>query len=91
MYSFKIHRALKLYETGSPPKSIGDFSGESVLARRDEFAEFIDLDGETWEKVLEEAAKHVPKGTRRSASRQAAPKPAGPKRATVRGDPVVAA
>lgn len=84
----KVHRALKLYASGSPPKSIGDFSADSVLSARDEFSEFIDVDGEIWEKVLEEASKHVPKGSCRSTMRHAAPKAAAPKRATVRGDPV---
>lgn len=58
------------------------------MAQRDEFAEFIDLDGDLWDKILEEARKHVPKGSRRSTSRQTVAKPAAPKRATVRSDPV---
>ncbi|KLO05090.1 hypothetical protein SCHPADRAFT_947188 [Schizopora paradoxa] len=87
--SVAVHRALKLYTDGTPPKSIGDFSADSVLSVRDEFAEFIDLDGEHWEKVLEEASKHVPKGSRRSSTRHVVQKAPVQKRAKVRSDPVL--
>ncbi|KLO08864.1 hypothetical protein SCHPADRAFT_944092 [Schizopora paradoxa] len=83
-----VHRALKLYESGSPPKSIGDFSADSVRKMRDEFSVFIDINEDTWEKVLEEANKHVPKGSRRSSSRRFDEKGSPPKRAVVRSDPV---
>jgi len=71
-----VLRALNLFRSGDLATSAADFSGDHNSAERVELAAFIEMKPETWEKVVEAAKAHAPKGIRRSTVRRTMAPPA---------------
>lgn len=65
----QVQRALKLYESGSCPKTVTDFSADQAIKEQHKFANFIKIKPSSWDKIILAAKEFVPSGIRRSSTR----------------------
>lgn len=81
-----MFRALKSFRSGDLTSTVGDFSSDQYAGECAEFADFINMIPALWDRVIEASKEYVPKGVRRSSSRNVAVVPRTVARAVLRGD-----